>query len=39
MRSAGAPTDLRRVFENLEDTFRGMRDISDVVIAVAYDTS
>ncbi|HCA46977.1 MAG TPA: hypothetical protein DEP45_06295 [Armatimonadetes bacterium] len=39
MRSAGAPTDLRRVFENLEDTFRGMRDIQDVVIAVAYDTS
>jgi len=39
MRSANAPTNLPKVFEALEDTFRGMRGISDVVIALAYDTS
>ena len=39
MRSAGAPDNLRKVFEHLEDTFRMMRDINDVVIEVAYDTS
>jgi len=39
MRSADAPTNLLKVFEQLEDTFRGMRGISDVVITLAYDTS
>jgi len=39
MRSPNAPRDLRKVFEALEDTFRMMRDINDVVIEVAYDTS
>jgi len=39
MRSADAPTNLQKVFEALEDTFRGMRGINDVVIALAYDTS
>ena len=39
MRSPNAPTDLRKVFSQLEDTFRMMRDINDVVIELAYDTS
>ncbi len=39
MRSVDAPTNLRKVFEALEDTFRGMRDINDVVIDLAYDKS
>ena len=39
MRSANSPTDLRKVFEALEDTFRGMRGINDVVIDLAYDRS
>ena len=39
MRSAGAPSDLRKVFDALEDTFRGLRGITDVVVDVAFDTS
>ncbi|MGI5819399.1 MAG: hypothetical protein ACOX9R_15025 [Armatimonadota bacterium] len=39
MRSAGAPENLRKVFEKLEETFMMMRDINDVVIDVSYDTS
>jgi hypothetical protein len=39
MRTPTAPRDLRKVFDSLEETFRTMRDINDVVIEVAYDTS
>ena len=39
MRSAGAPTNLKKVFEKLEETFRMMRGINDVVIELAYDMS
>lgn len=39
MRSAGAPENLQKVFEKLEETFRMMRGINDVVIDLSYDKS
>ena len=39
MNSPNAPEDLEKVFTKLEETFLGMRDINDVVIDLAYDSS
>lgn len=39
MRTPNAPRDLSKVLEKLKETFEMMRDINDVVIEVAIDTS
>ncbi len=39
MRTANAPGNLERLFEELEDHFRMMRDINDVVIELSFDSS
>lgn len=39
MRTPNAPKDLSKVLEKLKETFEMMRDINDVVIDVAIDTS
>ncbi len=39
MRSPNAPKDLKKVLEKLTETFEMMRDINDVVIDVAIDSS
>ena len=39
MRTPNAPKDLKKVLEKIEETLEMMRDINDVVIEVAIDTS
>ena len=39
MRSPNAPSNLKKIFDTLEDTFLMMKGINAVVIDLAYDTS
>ena len=39
MRTPNAPEDLEKTFQKLEETFLMMRDINDVVIDLAFDSS